>query len=165
MYLLEEINRIIEERNVERVGVFVDMDGVIADYRFCEVDNIINNVPGTYFKKRPINTSIKNLKKINRTINCTMYILSSCLFNEQADEKDRWLDKYAKFFKKENRIFTIDDTCMKRKKLKVTRIKEKLESKEIDLAILIDDTHDILYLAHKQLGEKVVPFHVIGLID
>lgn len=41
------------------------MDGVIADYRFGEGENIEKNVPGTYLNKRAINTSINILKEVN----------------------------------------------------------------------------------------------------
>lgn len=40
MYLLEEIKRIMSKKNVKNAMIFVDMDGVIADYRFGEGDNI-----------------------------------------------------------------------------------------------------------------------------
>lgn len=165
MYLLNEINRIVKDRQIDSIGIFVDMDGVIADYRFGEGINIKNNIPGTYLTKRPIHTTINNLEIINDELSCKMYILSSCLFEEQANEKNLWLDKYAAFFKKENRIFTISDCFESRKIDKIERIREKLESKECELAILIDDTHDILFLAQDELGSKVIPFHVITLID
>ena len=50
-------------------------------------------------------------------------------------------------------------------KIKIDKIKEKLELNECELAILIDDTHEILFLALSELKEKVIPFHVITLID
>lgn len=40
-----------------------------------------------------------------------------------------------------------------------------MNSNECELAILIDDTHDILFLALSELKERVIPFHVITLID
>ena len=164
MYLLEEIRRIIKMSD-KKVAIFVDMDGVVADYRFGEGDNIKNNKPGLYLNKRPIYTTINNLKMINDEIDCEMHILSSCLYKEQAKEKDLWLNKYMKFIKQENKIFTISNDFESRKKLKIDKIKEKLDINECELAILIDDTHDILFLALSELKEKVIPFHVITLID
>lgn len=164
MYLLEKIKKIIEN-NSKKIAIFVDMDGVVADYRFGEGENIKNNKPGLYLNKRPIHTTINNLKKINDEIDCEMFILSSCLFKEQAKEKDLWLTQYMPFIKKENRIFILSENFESRKKLKIDKIREKLDSNECELAILIDDTHDILFLALSELKEKIIPFHVITLID
>lgn len=164
MYLLEEIKKIIEN-NSKKIAIFVDMDGVVADYRFGEGKNIKNNENGVYLNKRPIYTTINNLKKISDEIDCKMFILSSCLFKEQAVEKDLWLDKYMPFIKKENRIFILSENFEARKKLKIGKIREKIDSNECELAILIDDTHEILFLALSELKEKVIPFHVITLID
>jgi len=164
MYLLEEIKKIIEA-NYKKIAIFVDMDGVVADYRFGEGQNIKNNKPGLYLNKRPIHTTINNLKKINDEIACEMIILSSCLYKEQADEKDLWLNQYMPFIKKENKIFILSENFESRKKLKIDKIREKLDLNECELAILIDDTHDILFLAQSELKEKVIPFHVITLID
>lgn len=164
MYLLEEIKKIIKN-NSKEIAIFVDMDGVVADYRFGEGENIKNNKPGLYLNKRPIHTTINNLKKINDEIDCELFILSSCLFKEQAEEKDLWLTQYMPFIKKENKIFILSESFESRKKLKIDKIKEKLDSNECELAIFIDDTHDILFLALSELKEKVIPFHVITLID
>lgn len=46
-----------------------------------------------------------------------------------------------------------------------SKLLEKLDLNECELAILIDDTHEILFLALSELKEKVIPFHVITLID
>ena len=159
MYLLEEIKRIIEN-NSNKVSIFVDMDGVVADYRFGEGENIKNNKPGLYLNKRPIYTTINNLQRINDEIDCEMFILSSCLYKEQAEEKSLWLAKYMPFIKKENKIFILSENFESRKKLKIDKIREKLDLNECELAILIDDTHDILFLALSELKEKVIPFHV-----
>lgn len=94
MYLLEVLKEFVKNKKIDSLAIFVDMDGVIADYRFGEGHNIKNNVKGTYLKKRPIYTTINNLKKINDEEEFNIYILSSCFFKEQADEKNKWLDKF-----------------------------------------------------------------------
>lgn len=164
MYLLEEIKKIIDN-NSKKISIFVDMDGVVADYRFGEGENIKNNKQGLYLNKRPIYTTINNLKKINDEIDCEMFILSSCLYKEQAEEKSLWLDKYMPFIKDKNKIFVLSQNFESRKKIKINKIKEKLDLNECELAILIDDTHEILFLALSELKDKVIPFHVITLID
>lgn len=165
MYLLDELLKIKEEKNMKKIMIFVDMDGVIADYRFGEGINIKKNKPGTYLNKRPIMTTINNLKKMSKYKNIDLSIISSCLFKEQVDEKNQWLDKYADFFKLENRIYVIADDFESRKQLKVDKIKEFMEQNEKVLTVLIDDTHDILFLAQKQLENSFIPMHVITLID
>lgn len=164
MFLLEEIKK-LTENNSKKIMIFVDMDGVVADYRFGEGENIKNNKPGLYLNKRPINTTINNLNKINNEINCKMCILSSCLYQEQANEKNLWLNNFMPFIKKENRYFILSENFESRKKLKINKIKELLNNSEFERAILIDDTHEILFLALAELKEKVISFHVISLID
>lgn len=115
MFFLNEINRIKKEKQKEKIMIFVDMDGVIADYRFGEGINIKSNKPGTYLNKRPIKTTIKNLEILSKKDDVELFIISSCLFTEQANKKNQWLNKYAYFFKKENRIFTIADNFESRK--------------------------------------------------
>lgn len=64
MFFIEEIKKIKEDCS-NKIAIFVDMDGVIADYRFGEGENIEKNVPRTYLNKRAINTSINILKEVN----------------------------------------------------------------------------------------------------
>ncbi|MEG1647979.1 MAG: hypothetical protein RSB77_04910 [Bacilli bacterium] len=165
MYILDEIKEKANEVSAEKIFIFVDMDGVIADYRFGEGINIKNNVPGTYLNKRPITTAIQKLLEISKDKNIELFILSSCLYNEQAIEKDKWLDIYAPFFKKENRIYTIASNFENRKQLKVDKIQKILNENSFIFSVLIDDTHDILFLAQKELGKMFAPFHVITLFD
>ena len=75
MYFINELKKINEE-NLGNIAMFIDMDGVVADYRFGEGKNIENNVPGTYLNKRPISTAINVLKEVNNTFDFDMYILN-----------------------------------------------------------------------------------------
>ncbi len=79
-----------------KVKLFVDMDGVIADYVF---DNAKD-----YDKKRPLYDSIKKLEVVSKMPNVEMFILSATRKTEGIDQKHWWLDTYAPFFKKKNRI-------------------------------------------------------------
>lgn len=165
MYLLEEILRIKKERKMEKIMIFVDMDGVIADYRFGEGISIRLNKKGTYLNKRPITTTINSLKILSQQENIELSVISSCLFKDQVKEKDIWLDKYADFLKKENRIYVIADDFESRIQLKVDKIKDYMSKNKEVLTILIDDTHEVLFLAQKQLDSRFIPMHVITLID
>ena len=55
MFFVNELKKIRKEYH-GKIAVFIDMDGVVADYRFGEGKNIENNIPGTYLFKRPICT-------------------------------------------------------------------------------------------------------------
>lgn len=92
MFFINELQKIRND-NSRKIAVFIDMDGVVADYRFGEGKNIENNVPGTYLNKRPISTAINILKEVNNAFDFDMYILSSCRHDEQAIEKSKWLEK------------------------------------------------------------------------
>lgn len=165
MFFIDELKKIVDERNIKHLGMFVDMDGVIADYRFGEGKNIINNIPNTYASKRPIKTTINNLKKISNEIKCDINIISSCLYNEQKTEKINWLDKNVPFISKEN-IYIINSKDFEaRKEIKVDEILEVMKKKQYDYSILIDDTHEILFLALKKGKGKIIPIHVITILD
>ena len=92
MYLKEYL----KQYKKEKIKLFVDMDGVIADYEF---DNAKD-----YDKKRPLYDSIKKLEEVSKMKNIEMFILSATRKNEGIAQKHWWLDTYAPFFKKDNRI-------------------------------------------------------------
>ena len=86
----------LKEYNNQKIKLLVDMDGVIADYIFEDAKD--------YDKKRPLFTSIKKLEEVAKKPNIEMYIFSASRDNVGINQKNGWLDKYAPFFKKENRI-------------------------------------------------------------
>lgn len=85
----------VEKINSSKIKIYVDMDGVIADY--------IVGDPFHYDEKRPLLNNIKNLEEVSKMDNVEMYILSASRMNIGVSEKHKWLDIYAPFFKKENR--------------------------------------------------------------
>lgn len=165
MFFVEEIKRIVLKNKIKKLGIFVDMDGVIADYRFGEGKNIIDNVSGVYINKRPIKTTINNLKEIMKEINGDLHIISSCLFEEQKEEKVEWINKNMQFINENNINIIISKNFELRKELKVDKILEIMKVKGYDYSILIDDTHEILFLALNKSQGKIIPMHVITLLD
>ena len=164
MYFIKELEKIIKKNNNAKIAIFIDMDGVVADYRFGEGKNIENNIKGTYLNKRAITITINVLKKVYEQFDFEMFILSSCRFEEQVEEKKLWLKNNMPFIKKDNQLFIISRTFEERKILKINKIKEFINEK-YEKAIMIDDTHDILFLGIKELKNKIIPYHVISLID
>ncbi len=92
MYLKDYIKKFEDKK----IKMFIDMDGVIADYEV--------GVASNFDKKRPLISSIAKLEEISQMENVEMYILSITRMDEGYEEKNIWLDKHAPFFKKENRV-------------------------------------------------------------
>lgn len=90
------LKKYLEQFDNKRIKLFVDMDGVIADYIFGSAKD--------YDKKRPLYDSISKLEKISKMENVELYILSSTRYSSGIEQKNLWLDNYASFFKPENRI-------------------------------------------------------------
>lgn len=68
MYFLREIEKIKLKKRKKKITIFVDMDGVIADYRFGEGLKIKSNESGVYLNKRPIKTTIENLRRLSNNL-------------------------------------------------------------------------------------------------
>lgn len=92
MYLKEYLDQFKNKK----IKLFVDMDGVVADYIFGS--------PKDYDKKRPLYDSIDKLEIISKMPNVELFIFSATRYSSGFEQKHWWLDKYAPFFKKENRI-------------------------------------------------------------
>lgn len=90
------LKKYLEQFDNKRIKLFVDMDGVIADYIFGSAKD--------YDKKRPLYDNISKLEKISKMENVELYILSSTRYSSGIGQKNLWLDNYASFFKPENRI-------------------------------------------------------------
>lgn len=136
--------------------IFVDMDGVITDYDFGNILDFKN--------KRPLKTNIKTLKKISELEKVNLYILSICKKDEEIQDKNEWLDKYAPYFKKENRIIISkeNEKNLSSKELKYKYLKEYLDkNKEI---IVIDDDNEILKFLQEKL-HNITLFQDSSLID
>ena len=105
----------LRQYNGKKIKLFIDMDGVIADYIFGEAKE---------FDKKEL------------------YILSVTRMNIGINEKNTWLDKYVKFIKKENRIILSKEgkelSSSKLKALYLNTLKTE------DTIIVIDDDPRVL---------------------
>jgi len=128
----------IESIDSKKIKIFVDMDGVIADYIVGEARD--------YDKKRPLLTTIAQLEEFSHRENVELYILSISRSDIGVDEKNVWLDKYAPFFKKENRIIISRESNNMEKsyKLKCDFIKSVEREKDCTI-VVIDDDCDIVH--------------------
>lgn len=154
MYFVEKIKR---EYGKEKVHIFVDMDGVIADYDFGNKLDFKN--------KRPLNTNINTLKRINKNKNIKLYILSICKIDSEIKDKNDWLDKYASFFSKNRRyIVSKEGQTKTSKELKASMLRTFKEEYKLTNIVLIDDDNGILkYLNDSGLDIKL--FQDSSLLD
>ena len=144
MYLKEYLNKFKDQK----IKLYVDMDGVIADYdvgKACEYD-----------KKRPLTTSIKKLEEISKMDNVEIHIMSITRMDEGFEEKNNWLDKHAPFFKKENRIIISRESNNFKTSIELkTEFFKNLERDE-SVIILIDDHPMILHEIEKTSKDVVL---------
>ena len=144
MYLKEYLDKYKDKK----IKLFVDMDGVIADYDVGIAEH--------YDKKRPLYTSIKKLEEISKLPNIELHILSITRMTIGRDEKNIWLDNYAPFFKKENRniISREENNFTKSNELKLSFFKKlDFTNKKI---ILIDDDPLILKTIRNEIEDIVL---------
>lgn len=140
------IDDVLEQYKDKKIKLFVDMDGVIADYEV--------GLARDYDKKRPLKSNIKKLKEISENPNIEMNILSVTRHDKGFEEKNIWLDKYAPFFQKKNRniISRESNGFEKSSILKANFVKDLKRNKVI---IIIDDDPIVLKRI-KKTNEDVV---------
>ena len=132
MYITEYIKRFKNKR----IKIYVDMDGVIADYDVGKASE--------YDKKRPLLTNIEALREVSKNKNVEMFILSITRMTIGREEQNRWLDKYVEFIKVENRyiISREEHNFMPSKTLKKRFVKNIKRDESV--IIVIDDDPAII---------------------
>ena len=140
------IDDVLEQYKDKKIKMFVDMDGVIADYEV--------GLARDYDKKRPLKSNIKKLKEISENPNIEMNILSVTRYDRGFEEKNIWLDKFAPFFEKKNRniLSRESNEFEKSSILKANFVKNLKRNKVI---IIIDDDPIVLKRIRK-MNEDVV---------
>ena len=141
------VNLIKENYSDKKYDIFVDMDGVIADY---DVGN-----PLDFFNKRPLNNNINVLKEISKLENITLHILSICRKDSQIEEKNIWLDKYAPFFTNRNILSKETFAGVTSSDLKVNFLKNFKENNQTNI-ILIDDDNFIIKEVKKNISDVIL---------
>lgn len=132
MYITDYIKKFKDKR----IKMYVDMDGVIADF---DVGN-----PSEYDKKRPLLSNIAVLREISKKENVEMFILSITRMTIGREEKNRWLDKYVEFIKPENRyIISREENNFIPSKILKSRFMKKIV-RDDSVIILIDDDLAVL---------------------
>ena len=137
----------LKQYDGKSIKLFVDIDGVFAEYIFGSAEN--------YDKKRPLFDRIKKLEKISKKSNVELFVFSASRYSDGIEQKHWWLDRYAPFFKKENRII-ISREANGMEKSAVLKAKF-LENYERDgsVMIVIDDDPRNLY-AINDLNKDII---------
>lgn len=152
MYLKEYL----KQYDNKKVKLFIDMDGVIADYDF--------GVARDYDKKRPLLDSIKKLEEIDKLPNIELYIFSATRYTEGFEQKHWWLDTYAPFFKKENRIIiSREENNMEESSILKAKYLQNYQ-RDNSVLIVIDDDPKNLKEIHK-LNDDVILLKDTVLVD
>lgn len=152
MHFYELIKKLAED---EKIVIYVDMDGVIASYDFGK--------PLDFKNKRPLTTNIKTLSQLSNLKNVELHILSVCRFNNEVNEKNEWLDKYASFFEKDKRSIIPKESYpnYSSKELKLNYLKSLKNEEQI---VFIDDDNEVLKTIHNGL-QNLILYQDSELID
>ena len=146
----------IDKYNAKHIKMFVDMDGVIAHYDVGKAYD--------FHKKRPLISSISKLETISKLENVELFILSVSVKDEGIQQKNSWLDKFAPFFKKENRVIISKESNpgKKAKELKAEYMKKFIRDDSI--IIIIDDDPEVIREIMKE-NPDVILLKDTALVD
>ncbi len=150
------IKEYLKQYDNKKIKLFVDMDGVIADYVFESAKD--------YHLKRPLFDSIKKLEEISKLPNVELYIFSATRKTEGIEQKNWWLDKYAPFFKEKNRIILSREAndMIESSLLKANYLKDYKRDDSI-LIVIDDDPKNLREI--KKLSDDVIVLKDTVLVD
>lgn len=155
----------IKKKN-EKIAIFVDMDGTIAEYPVYQEENVAKAMEEEYSKIEPVNYIINILKELSKIENIDLYILTLSKTIQISEEKIKWLKKYVNFIQEKNWIIITKELGEYNKEnrdfIKALKMQEKLPI--YDFEILLDDDHKVLKETQKLLGNKVKVFHISSAI-
>ena len=140
----------------KKIRLFVDMDGVIAYYEV--------GIPNNFHKKRPLTSNISKLEEISKMENVELYILSITRMDTGFEEKNFWLDKYAPFFKKENRYIISRESNNFNQSCNLKSDFLKQIKRDDSVIIVIDDDPIVLHKI-KETNEDIVLLKDTVLVD
>ena len=125
--------------------VFVDMDGVICEYKNVSEEELEEK--GYFYNLAPRKSMVDAINCLIESNMAEVFVLSAVIpsiANQAKEEKNAWLDKYVPAIDKDHRIFTL---CGESKVGSVPEF-----SKE---DILLDDYSANLFTWHEAGGKAV----------
>lgn len=164
MGFYEKIKDICKKHN--RVALFVDMDGTIAEYEVFDDGFITSKTKDVFLNSKPIEIVIKKLEELNKIENLDIYILTLSRSVIIEEEKKQWLKKYLPFIDESNYIILVRDrgdyNNEIREVIKYQKMKEKSEN--YDYLLLLDDEHRILRTTKRKLKDDGEVFHISSAV-
>lgn len=161
---IDKVKEIKKEN--EKIAIFVDMDGTIAEYPVYQEENVAKAMEEEYSKIEPVNCIINILKELSKIENIDLYILTLSKTIQISEEKIKWLKKYVNFIQEKNWIIITKELGEYNKEnrdfIKALKMQEELPI--YDFEILLDDDHKVLKETQKLLGNKVKVFHISSAI-
>ncbi len=161
---IDKVKEIKKEN--EKIAIFVDMDGTIAEYPVYQEENVAKAMEEEYSKIEPVNYIINILKELSKIENIDLYILTLSKTIQISEEKIKWLKKYVNFIQEKKWIIITKELGEYNKEnrdfIKALKMQEKLPI--YDFEILLDDDHKVLKETQKLLGNKVKVFHISSAI-
>ena len=161
---IDKVKEIKKEN--EKIAIFVDMDGTIAEYPVYQEENVAKAMEEEYSKIEPVNYIINILKELSKIENIDLYILTLSKTIQISEEKIKWLKKYVDFIQEKNWIIITKELGEYNKEnrdfIKALKMQGKLPI--YDFEILLDDDHKVLKETQKLLGNKVKVFHISSAI-
>ena len=152
MYLKEYL----EQFGERKIKIFVDMDGVVADYIFGSARD--------YDKKRPLYDNIDKLEVISQMPNVELFIFSATRYSSGIAQKHWWLDTYAPFFKRENRIIiSREENDMRDSSILKALFLANYERDDSILILIDDDPKNLKDV--RSLNEDVILLKDTVLVD
>ncbi len=146
----------LDKYNNKNIDIYVDMDGVIAEYDIGNFD---------YNTIRPLQSNIKRIKDLLEK-DIKIKILTICKNDIIVKDKIEWIKKYMPFFDINNVIFiskeNVENNSFSSKELKSKYLKENIDINNVN--IIIDDDNDIIKYIVKNNPEMIV-FQVSSWID
>lgn len=152
MKFYETINRYKDQE----MDIYVDMDGVIAEYDIGNFD---------YNTIRPLQSNIKRIKELmNDGIH--VKILTVCKNNAVVKEKIQWIKKYLPFFDLNHVIFISKEdekySRLSSKELKSEFLKLNINDNHVNI-VVDDDNQIVKYLVEN--NKNIIVFQVSSWID
>lgn len=125
--------------------LFIDMDGVVAEYN-VRGSVILDNwfEPDIFLQMKPVMPVINKIYELSKRDDISLFILSAIPSREASDEKIAWLVRYMPFIKQVNWYF-VGET-----KRKLDYLDEICYNIDRSKVYLLEDNHESLVEAEKR---------------
>jgi len=144
MYIIDYFEKLKDEK----IKLYVDMDGVIADYDV--------GVAYEYDRKRPLYSNIEKLEIISKMDNVDINILSISRTAVGIEEKNAWLDQFAPFFEKGRRNIISRELNNMRLSTELKLDFVKNIERDGSKIIIIDDDPAVIHTIRKECDDVIL---------